>query len=96
MRACQNDKTEAPRLGVLFLTLPEVAKITNLGQSTVRKFSKEGKYGFPRSYKLDTLTRWKTDEVLDWIKNFQGEKMTIITRPAHYPERVFFWWLCYD
>lgn len=72
MRACQNDKTEAPRLGVLFLTLPEVAKITNLGQSTVRKFSKEGKYGFPRSYKLDTLTRWKTDEVLAWIKNFQG------------------------
>ncbi|MBR2960927.1 MAG: AlpA family phage regulatory protein [Burkholderiaceae bacterium] len=65
-------KTEAPRLGVLFLTLPEVAKITNLGQSTVRKFSKEGKYGFPRSYKLDTLTRWKTDEVLEWIRNFQG------------------------
>ena len=53
---------------IRYLLLQDVAHITGLGESTIRRLSKTGK--FPEPDRLPGLraTRWKSDEVQEWIK----------------------------
>ena len=52
------------RLKVLFLTVKEVAQLIGVSESTIRNMSKAG--NFPMPYKIDSRTRWKTSEVIEW------------------------------
>lgn len=58
--------------GSIFLTLAQVAKLIGVSETTVRKMSREGR--FPTPVKIDTRTRWRAKEVLDWVEQLPRAK----------------------
>ncbi len=55
-------------LGTLFLDVKQVAAMCNLGQSTIWKLSKQGKFPQPRAFGA-RCSRWKRSEVIAWANN---------------------------
>lgn len=54
----------------IFLSLPEVLKMSGLKRQTVFNLRKSG--GFPQPYKLSKqLVAWKKSQITDWIANLQ-------------------------
>lgn len=53
---------------IKYLRLQDVADITGLGETTIRRLSKTGKFPEPDRLPNMRATRWKSDEVQEWIK----------------------------
>lgn len=58
-------RNDLPPENVLMLSLEEVAAMLCIGQSTVRKLSKDG--DFPRGLKLGSATRWRMSDIRAWV-----------------------------